>query len=214
MLLKILLLFLSLLLSVPSLAKERQLSLTQLEQRGGLWVLHLAVPYRVEHSVFTLENPKRLVIDILDPTLKPKRCRIKMAAIKRCRIGRLDGKRARFVLDLKKGVALESSTLVAGKRKSAKPYLEVVFAVGGKSNLPSKNLKTEFAQKIKPLAPKSRKAGKFIIVLDAGHGGRVDVGSSNAGVDEKDLTLKYARELRLALSKIKNVEVRMTRTKR
>ncbi len=210
MLTKILLLFISLFvsgfLSVPALSQERQLSLHIVEKKEEAWVLRLHVPYMTNYGVFLLEKPQRLVIDILDPKLKPIGCRIKMVAIKRCRMGRLDGRRARFVLDLKRKIHLENAQLTRDKRKH---YLEVRFSM--------KNAKqaaeTEFVQAIKPIEPKGKKNGKFIIVIDAGHGGARDTGSSYGGMDEKDITLKYAKELRAALVKEKNIEVRMTRTK-
>lgn len=61
-----------------------------------------------------------------------------------------------------------------------------------------------------PLLSEQR-SGKFIVVLDAGHGG-IDSGAvGTGGTLEKNVTLTFAKELRARLEKASGIEVHMTR---
>lgn len=206
MYLKLLLMLASLLLSVPSLGKQHFVSLHKMDKQADSWRLKFSVPYTTNYSVFLLDNPKRLVVDLLDDKLQPKNCRVNLSIVKRCRTGRLDGKRARFVLDLKQKIVLQNSTLT---QRNKKHYLDINFAL----EKSKQEKEIQFVQQVQSINSKRKKGKKYIVVIDAGHGGNQDIGSSYSGTDEKDLTLQYAKELRVVLAKEKNLDVRMTRTK-
>ncbi|HCS22368.1 MAG TPA: N-acetylmuramoyl-L-alanine amidase, partial [Rhodospirillaceae bacterium] len=62
-----------------------------------------------------------------------------------------------------------------------------------------------------PAVPKESAQRRYVIVVDAGHGG-VDPGAvSDSGVHEKNITLAIARELRRQLEETGRYKVVMTR---
>jgi N-acetylmuramoyl-L-alanine amidase len=61
-----------------------------------------------------------------------------------------------------------------------------------------------------PRIPLARRAGPMVVVLDPGHGG-IDPGAQQGGMNEADLMLTFARELKEVLLRTGEIDVVMTR---
>ena len=180
--------------------------------------LVIEVSASIEYSLFTLNNPRRLVIDFPELAFalpmvplgtgpvgvvgamrfglfEPGHSRVvlDLAVPARVKASFLlppaDGKPYRFVLDLKP--TDEASFAAAARRPAAAPRLAVLAP---------------------PAATPPRRAdGKHVVVIDAGHGG-VDPGAIGAsGVYEKTIALAAAKQLAELLRATGRYHVQLTR---
>ncbi len=165
--------------------------------------LSRAVPYRV----FTLNAPRRLVIDLpdVDFTFMPQNLPQNVAQVSGLRFGNFAHKQSRLVLDLEEPFTLNTANIdetlltVRLSRSSDADFAE-------QSGPPAEGLL--------PQSPRNPviegKAGLPLVALDAGHGG-VDPGAVRGGITEKQVTLAFARQLRDALIATGRYRVLMTR---
>ncbi len=142
----------------------------------------------VEHKVFTLKNPERVVIDIDQTSLGQNVKRLPLAdtPVSNIRYGTRNGGSLRVVLDLKQEARSRSFFLGKHGDKADRLVLDL-FDV----NAPADVLPPE-----KP--PAEREADErrnIIIAVDAGHGGE-DPGAIGSGkIQEKDVVLAISRQL-------------------
>ena len=183
---------------------QSELSLRAIKRIDQDWHMTLPLPKPAAYSVFTLADPHRLVIDILDPNLRPKTCAVRQRPVLRCRMGRLNNDRARFVLDLAEAVRVKNVRMDKSYRRYA---LKFSFTRADSSNASAQ----QFKRTIRPIAPHRKKHTRPVIVIDPGHGGALDPGASFGGADEKDLVLIYARALKMELEARLGAKVHLTR---
>lgn len=142
----------------------------------------------VEHSVFTLSRPERVVIDIQNVNLRtelpvrPER----IPVIGGIRNAPRDGDNLRVVLDLNE-VARPKSFLLPPDGNTG--YRLVIDLVGNGDGAP---------QSAQPVAKRLPEAGPLrdvVIAIDAGHGGKDPGAVGKRGTYEKNVVLAIAREL-------------------
>ncbi len=136
----------------------------------------------VEHTIFTLRGPDRLVIDLKDSRLAQALTSMPQGAgaVRSIRSAvRADGQ-LRVVLDL--NTAVRSRTFTAGPNASYGDRLVIdLQAAGGPATVKR--------------ASEGYKPGRDIVIaIDAGHGGH-DPGSSGRVAKEKDIVLSVSKEL-------------------
>lgn len=164
------------------------------------------VPAAERGKAFTLPNPNRLVVDVPSVAVKYKVSLPEDYAgklIKSARFGQFSPQTSRFVFDLNQAVKISSI------RKEPDQLLVEITA-----NIASERHKT--AKKPQSVDVSGYKNKKWdqppLIVIDAGHGG-VDPGTiGEAGTQEKDVVLRYAKELKSKLLKLKKYRVILTRS--
>jgi N-acetylmuramoyl-L-alanine amidase len=145
----------------------------------------------VEHSVFTLENPDRVVIDINQSrrTDSLKDPRHGKGLVKDVRTGVQPGGTTRVVLDLSARAKPESFALPPngdyGHRLVVDLTPESAAAVTELADLPA-------APVSKGTVPAQ---DEIVIAIDAGHGGEDSGARGPSGVREKDVALSIARKL-------------------
>ena len=143
-------------------------------------VLDLSQP--VEHNIFTLRGPYRLVIDLKDSRLGRELTDMPQGAgaVRAIRSAvRADGQ-LRVVLDL--NAAVRSRTFTAGPNATYGDRLVIDLQAAG-AIAPVKRASEEY-----------RPGRDIIIAIDAGHGGH-DPGTSGRQTREKDIVLAISREL-------------------
>ena len=136
----------------------------------------------VDHSIFTLRDPSRLVIDLKDSRLGRAFAGMPKGAglVREIRSGvRADGQ-LRVVLDL--STAVRSRTFTAGPNATYGDRLVIDLQREG-SLAP-----------VKRAAEAYRPGRDIIIAIDPGHGGR-DPGTSGRYVHEKNIVLALSKEL-------------------
>lgn len=139
-----------------------------------------------EHTLFTLSNPDRLVIDLKNTRRSPNF--VENAEVKghvvQVRSGTQDGGTLRVVLDLKKSLKSKSFSLPPNDSYGDRVVVDL-FDEGAAA-----------AKPVSPMAPGVPGPDKpVIIAIDAGHGGEDPGARGLNGMWEKDIALSLARRL-------------------
>jgi N-acetylmuramoyl-L-alanine amidase len=136
-----------------------------------------------DHSVFALDNPSRLVIDIKSTELKANLDTLEIAStpISNIRSGVRGGSNLRIVLELNTKVRVNSFTLKANEQYGDRLVVDLFDTI-------------EVAKKpAKKVLPKTNR--KIVISIDAGHGGEDPGAIGPKRIYEKVVVLQIARRL-------------------
>ncbi|AJO76252.1 N-acetylmuramoyl-L-alanine amidase [Pseudomonas sp. MRSN 12121] len=175
----------------------------------------------VQHSVFTLTAPDRLVIDINGATLGgPLNVATANTPITAMRSAQRTPTDLRVVIDLKKAVTPKSFTLTPNAQYGNRLVVDLFDnpADAAPPPPPAPNVATVPAVPVTPSKPEIKlppaPAGKrdIVVVIDAGHGGEDPGASGSRGQHEKDVVLSIARELQRQVNGLKGFRAELTRT--
>jgi N-acetylmuramoyl-L-alanine amidase len=174
----------------------------------------------VTAEVFTLANPYRVVVDMPEVAfdLPADAGRSGAGLVRAYRYGLFAEGKARIVLDAAGPVRVEKAEMSAPA--SGGPLtLEIQIAATTSENFgEGTGAKRQHSQQTTPHeaerpAPKERKRGKPVVVIDPGHGG-IDPGAVGpSDLLEKSVVLSVGLEIRKQLLATGRYDVRMTRTK-
>ncbi|WP_315708165.1 N-acetylmuramoyl-L-alanine amidase AmiC [Brenneria uluponensis] len=181
----------------------------------------------LKYRQFTLEHPKRIVIDIDNVVLNSV---LKNAGgqfgkndplIKEARVGQFDKNTVRLVIELKQSVNpnMFSLTPVAGFKNRL--VMDLYPLAGRYDNAEDPLLalledynKGDLEQALPPEVPKPGKIGRdrpLVIMLDPGHGGEDPGAIGMRRTREKDVVLQIAHRLKALIEREPNMKVYMTR---
>ncbi|QHG67297.1 N-acetylmuramoyl-L-alanine amidase [Pseudomonas putida] len=181
----------------------------------------------VQHSVFTLSAPDRLVIDINGATLAaPLNVSTANTPISSVRSAQRTPTDLRVVVDLKKSVTPKSFTLAPnaqyGNRLVVDLYDQEADAIAATAPTPPptpvQTPATTPAVPVTPAQPAIKlppvPSGKrdIVVAIDAGHGGEDPGASGSRGQHEKDIVLQIAKELQRQINTEKGYRAELTRT--
>ncbi|MFJ2540045.1 N-acetylmuramoyl-L-alanine amidase [Pseudomonas sp. NPDC087614] len=175
----------------------------------------------VQHSVFTLTAPDRLVIDINGATLgAPLNVQTANTPITAIRSAQRTPTDLRVVVDLKKAVTPKSFSLAPNAQYGNRLVVDLFDnpADAAPPPAPTPSVATVPAVPVTPTKPEIKlppaPAGKrdIIVVIDAGHGGEDPGASGSRGQREKDVVLQIARELQRQVNGMKGFRAELTRT--
>ncbi|MBA6087545.1 N-acetylmuramoyl-L-alanine amidase [Pseudomonas monteilii] len=181
----------------------------------------------VQHSVFTLSAPDRLVIDINGATLAaPLNVATSNTPISSVRSAQRTPTDLRVVVDLKKSVTPKSFTLAPnaqyGNRLVVDLYDQEADAIAASAPPPApapvQTPATTPAVPVSPALPAIKlppvPSGKrdIVVAIDAGHGGEDPGASGSRGQHEKDIVLQIAKELQRQINSEKGFRAELTRT--
>ena len=163
----------------------------------------------VEHSVFTLENPDRIVIDMKDTISSPvlEQVPLSDSLIKKIRSGIRKGTNLRIVLDMSKKVQPKSFVLKPNQNYGHRLVID----------LDDINSVSTTTATVSPKAPKTidqiskGELRDIVIAIDAGHGGEDPGARGHGGTKEKQVVLEVARELEKMIAKEKGMKPLMIR---
>jgi N-acetylmuramoyl-L-alanine amidase len=150
-------------------------------------VFDLAAP--VEHSLFTLKAPDRVVIDLKNARFANDlpQFSFDQSLLKGVRYAHRDNQQLRVVLDLKRGVSPKSFVLKPHQNYGHR----LVIDLYDKAN---RNVKKSVPRTI--VKSSKQRARDVIIAIDAGHGGEDPGAIGRRGTREKDVVLAIARKLK------------------
>ena len=144
----------------------------------------------IDHKLFTLDNPARVVIDVPDAARGGIGGADGQGIVNRVRTGQREPDMLRLVVDLQQSVRAKSFTLPPSGRYG---HRLVVDLDTGTTAIPRADTGSESAPAPAPAVALTDKP--IIIAIDAGHGGE-DPGARGArGTKEKDVALAISRRL-------------------
>ena len=194
--------FLALLYNVILIAPANavEVDTVRLSQKQDKTRIVFDISGNIEHKVFQLDNPRRLVIDLANVSQKPslKHLKLKGTPISKMRAAYRDGKNIRVVLDLKSAVTHKDFTLKANDKFGNRLVVDVF----------SKN--TSSGRSVEEFVEQSDR--KIVIAIDAGHGG-VDPGALGPNrMREKIVVLQISKRLEKLFDKDPNYDGILIRT--
>lgn len=161
----------------------------------------------VEHNVFSLSGPSRLVIDLKDAALGTDFSKVDLSGsppIQRIRSAPRNGNDLRVVLDLKSDIKPRSFVLEPNQQYGHRLVVDLIDEQGSRLDRATSPTVTQDS------------AGKrdIIVVIDAGHGGEDPgaIGPPRGGTREKDVVLRMAKRLADLINQQKGFTAKLTRT--
>ena len=187
--------------------------------------LVLDVSRECHYRAFTLADPNRLVIDVLNARLEqamplPK---FEGTPIIRLRTGIQRGKDVRLVFDLHMPIHIHDFMLTSrnlAKLQANKPQNRLVIDWSAQADLSrsqivltQKQHRTQLTQANTTIAKKNtqKKLRAMVIVLDPGHGGKDPGAMGPRGIQEKKIVLNIAKYVKENLERYYGVQVHLTR---
>lgn len=152
----------------------------------------------VEHSLFTLHKPERLVLDLKQTRLMDAGVleELHSPQLKGIRTGVRNMHDLRIVLDLKNRTTPSSFLLEPKGKNGHRLVIDV----------------KEQAGSTKPkVAAKKKKLRDVIVAIDPGHGGRDPGATGRLGTHEKDVTLQIAKRLKRVVDGTKGMKAQLIR---
>lgn len=158
----------------------------------------------VEHNVFSLSGPSRLVIDLKDTALSTDFSKVDLSGspIQRIRSATRNGNDLRVVLDLKSDIKPRSFVLEPNQQYGHRLVVDLIDEQGSRLDRATSPTVTQDS------------AGKrdIIVVIDAGHGGEDPGAIGPRGTREKDVVLRMAKRLADLINQQKGFTAKLTRT--
>lgn len=176
--------------------------------------LYLSQP--VPFRVFTLEDPRRLVVDFreVDFRAADKAAYIRSDAFSDVRFGPLRPGWSRMILDLAGPMAVQQAGMRVNDVDGTAAIQIVLEETDAESFAARAGAPDDpdwaFRLADDPVPPPAE-GGALVVVIDPGHGG-LDPGAEYGGTQEADVMLALAKELAAALARIEGVQPALTRT--
>ena len=158
----------------------------------------------VEHDIFTLAKPDRVVIDVKN-TLRTRslfNVDLKDGPIKNLRSAVRNKSDLRIVLDLAKPLKTKSFLLKPNDQYGHRLVVDLQGNANFKTAKPSKPVKSLSTM---------GNGRAIVVVIDAGHGGEDPGAIGSQGTKEKHVVLKIAKELQGVLNGIPGYKAVLTR---
>ncbi|WP_166264406.1 N-acetylmuramoyl-L-alanine amidase [Marinobacter caseinilyticus] len=157
----------------------------------------------VEHSIFALEKPARLVIDIKNVKLGADLSRLELGGspIKRIRSAPRNGRDLRVVLDLDNAIKPRSFQLEPNQQYGHRLVVDLIQE--NQKALPTKDEPV--------LQDNAGSRRDIIVVIDAGHGGEDPGAIGPQGTREKDIVLSMAKTLESLINSQPGYKAKLTR---
>ncbi len=193
-------------------------SASALVDQGDSIEMMLRLSQPVPFRIFTLDDPRRMVVDFaeVDWTGFDTNAFNTSRGITGLRVGGFTPGWSRMVLDLAQPYALVHAEMSrddsgAVLTLNLDPTASDEFALTAGTPPDARLVRRTPQEGEKPVPPRKIGEGPLRVVLDPGHGG-IDPGAEREGVQEKTLTLTFARELQDVLNRAGGFDVTLTRT--
>ncbi len=194
--------------TMPAHAGPVQIKDVRIATQGETTRVAIDLSQRVEHKIFTLSNPHRVVIDILPGRIERSALPLPAGAgaVRKMRSANRQDGTARIVLDMSTQ-AKPRSFLLAPDGKQGDRLVIDLLPLGS-----PRVIKKAPVLQVAPGSGVSRLTGREIIIaIDPGHGGKDPGAAGPTGVREKDVVLRISRQLAAKIDADPNMRAYMTR---
>ncbi|UCE89732.1 MAG: N-acetylmuramoyl-L-alanine amidase [Pseudomonadota bacterium] len=157
----------------------------------------------VQHSLFTLSGPERLVIDLKNASLLTRMPAFDYdkSLLRGIRHARHGERNLRVVLDLKGKVRPKSFVLKPNREYGHRLVIDLHQAKTVSNNAPARTVQSM-----------KRRPRDIIVAIDAGHGGEDPGAVGRRGTREKDIALAVARRLERLIARERGMRAVMIRS--
>ena len=162
----------------------------------------------VNHKVFSLQNPDRLVIDVTSGRVAKSMDtkQVSGGLVKGVRAGQNKKDTLRIVLDLKQAAKPQAFSLKPNEQYGHRLVIDLYDAAGSGNKTASKTVSPSARQPVSQVATQTARPLKvkaaaptasrdLVIAIDAGHGGEDPGAIGRRGTREKTVVLAIARQL-------------------
>ena len=158
---------------------------------------------KASYSVFSLDNPPRIVVDLQDAVCNRDKQTVAIndEHIRRVRLANRPPNAARLVLDLSNARLTHKTFALAAM--DGQPH-RLVFDIKNPK-------KDQQIQKERRSVQRKKSNRTRVVVIDAGHGGMDPGAVGPKGTKEKDVVLAISKKLHNRLSKIRGIKAFLTR---
>lgn len=178
-------------------------------------IFSLTLDGAITYKTFILDRPDRVIIDLKDTHLSGalKQGSHERPPVRSIRYAERDDGRLRVVLDLSEPVSVNTD-IQAGSGQSILSVTLRPTAKGAAAKKqpavppPKPSKKTERVGKSVTSQPAH---GKFVVIIDPGHGGRDPGATGRNGTREKDVVLEVARKLQARINRERGMRAILTR---
>jgi N-acetylmuramoyl-L-alanine amidase len=147
----------------------------------------------VEHRVYHLGNPDRVVIDLAGAVMAAREVPVERGLLQAVRSAAREGGELRIVLDVNQAVHVQSYLV--------RPHQDLGY-----------RLVVDLRPKVPQRPPPSvARVGQLLVAIDPGHGGRDPGAIGPGGTHEKDVVLEVARKLATLLDREPGFSALLTR---
>ena len=203
-----------------ALGAEPAITAVRIGDHGATTRFVIEADKKLKYRIFTLASPYRVVIDLPEVAwrLLPGAGGTGRGLIEGFRFGLFAPGKSRVVLDMRAPVGIKRSFMLDPAdghgyrvvldltKVSRKAYMEQVKVVNRSRNVAALPMRAPRGAR-----PEKRRAGKWVIAIDPGHGG-VDPGTTGyRGTREKNITLAVARAVKARLEAKGRYHVVLTR---
>lgn len=204
----------------PALGAEPVITGVRIGDHGAMTRFVIEADEKLKFRIFTLASPYRVVIDLPEVAwrLQPGAGGTGRGLIEGFRFGLFAPGKSRVVLDMRAPVGIKRSFMLDPAdghgyrvvldltKVSRKTYMERVKVVNRSRDVAALPMRAPRGAR-----PEKRRAGKWVIAIDPGHGG-VDPGTTgHRGTREKNITLAVARAVKTRLEAKGRYHVVLTR---
>ncbi|HBA35891.1 MAG TPA: N-acetylmuramoyl-L-alanine amidase [Gammaproteobacteria bacterium] len=192
----------SLPLSTPMAASAQQIAGLRMASNRSSTRLVFDLTGPAKHSLFMLDNPARIVIDIEDMQLAkalPNFGTDSSSIIRNIRSAPRNRRDLRIVLDLKNKAQPKSMLLSPSAGKGYRLVVDL------------RSIQTQATQNTSP--KKSAPLRDIVVAIDAGHGGKDPGAIGKRGTKEKDVALAVAKKLEKLIQREKGLKPVMIRSR-
>lgn len=196
----------------PLVAAEIQPENTSLTRYESGLTLTLGLSEAMPFRVYTLDNPRRLLVDLgeVDVSNVPANLATYAPEVEAVRAGLFQIDESRIVLDLNIPLVVKSALSVQGPDGAHLIEIKLARASAAQFVQHASNERQSLWRPEQLAASVYGAAGLPLIAIDAGHGG-VDFGAEQGEVQEKDIVLEMAHVLRETLLRDGKFRVILTR---
>jgi len=211
-------------ITLQAAPQKSQLRSLTIEQSNGKLALNFNLNKKTQYKVFGLSSPERVVIDFKNTIALPNSLKFSSGKatypIKKVRHSPRNGNDLRIVLDLSSSVGVMSNM----KRVKHGSNVEVVLSNPGISSSSNKRIQDakDKAKRIKESVkqrqdpeptptPRRNRGGSFVVVIDAGHGGKDPGAIGPSGTYEKTVVLDISKKVKGLIDREPGMRAVLTR---